>query len=133
MRFATIASALIALSVNAIAQDAQNWADAPSPAAVSAPTQLTTTITKTLEIVHTETVYNIPFNNSTVSVVSQTASIVAEPTPEESTPEETLPEETTSAGAAPIATPTGISGADVMSRDLVFAVMAAGAVALLSY
>lgn len=113
MRFTIAASALIAL---AVAQDSQTWDDASAPAAVSTAAQATTTITKTLSLVHTETVYgNSTTASRTVSVVSQTSSVGAE---------------TTTAGAAPVASgPTGVSGAATLSRDIMLAVVAAGAAA----
>lgn len=117
MRFATAASALIALSASAVAQNTQTWDDNSAPAAVSTVTQATTTITKTLSFVHTETVYG----NSTTTSASSTISIV---------PQTSVAAETTSVGAAPVpAAPTGVSGAASMSRDVVLAVIAAGAVA----
>lgn len=114
------AAALAALSAGAAAQDSQTWQDATvSPTAEAA--EATSTITKTLSIVHTETVWGQSANSSstTWAASSQTS----------------VPVEATSAepSAAPIATPSvdqaaGVNGAAALSFDVMLAVVAAGAV-----
>lgn len=100
MRFAIAAVALAAFSARAVAQD-----DA---------SQVTTTITKTLSMVHTETVYGQSASSTASSVESKTSSVAEE------------------TSAAPVATPTvgqnGVNGAASMSFDMMLAVVAAGAV-----
>jgi hypothetical protein len=120
MRFSIAVSVLIALAGNAVAQQPLSWSDAASPAAVSTTTQATTTITMTLELVHTETVY--PSSNSTAAWSASSTAAPSSP----------VAAETTSRGAAPVASPTGVSGASALSRDMAMAVIAAGAVALFS-
>lgn len=104
MRFAIAAAALAAISARAVAEDAS---------------QVTSTITKTLSIVHTETVYAQSANSTTWSAESKTSSLVEET----SAPEPS---------AAPVATPSlgqnGVNGAAVLSFDMMLAVVAAGAV-----
>ncbi|ETN45975.1 uncharacterized protein HMPREF1541_00157 [Cyphellophora europaea CBS 101466] len=112
-----------------------SWSDA----AISTAQQQTTTITKTLELIHTQTMYGTPpSSNSTTwasttssstiwSVPSKTSSsaVLAEsssPVVAESTPARTT--------APAVATPAQtVSGVAPLKLDAVLAVVAAGAVA----
>lgn len=120
MRFAAAVGAL-ALSSVTLAQDNSwaTWEDAP----ISTTYQATTTVTKTLEFVHTQTMYGKPSNGTTYSAPSKTSAVLPESTPAKTS-------------AATVATPSNaqgsISGATAMSYDMVLAVVAAGAVAFWS-
>jgi hypothetical protein len=114
MRFTTIASA-IALSTVAAAQS--TWQDAEA----STTYESTTTITKTLEMVHTQTMYGpSPVANATTSSTSSYAS---------ATSSIVLPATTT---PPVVATPTGVSGAASVNMNIAFAVVAAGVAAFWS-